>query len=146
MIEPVLDSRVQGFPLVQLTTLAAIAAGAVAGAVAGWLSKHNVGLSLCTFMIGIMGGLLLGTAMGEWLYVAADGSQSMVQTKLTSLSAAALAGLAGSFPTALVISSVVIFITLRHVKNRPPRIKTGLMAAVAGTLAGTGVAVVRLMI
>lgn len=146
MIEPLLDSRCQGIPPAQLTLLAAMVSGAVSGALAGWRSKRNVGLALCTFMIGIMGGLLLGTSMGRWLYVGADGNETVLQPTLASTGAAAVAGLAGALPTSLVIPSVVIFIALRHVKNRPPRVKTGLNAFVAGTLVGVLAAVVRLLV
>jgi hypothetical protein len=146
MDQVVLDPGYEGIVLAQLALLAAMMAGAVAGAVAGWLCKRNVGLTLCTFMMGIMGGLLIGTGMSRWLYVTAEGTETLVKAGVCSLCSASLAGLAGSVPTALLIASLVIFLTLRHVKPRPPRVKTGLQAAAAGILAGTLTAVVLLLV
>lgn len=146
MEQSVLDSSSQGVDLAQLALLSAMMAGAVAGAVAGWLSKRNIGLSLCTFMIGIMGGLLIGTGMGRWIYVSANGADTVVKAGVCSLCSASVAGLAGSIPTALLIPSLVIFITLRHVRNRPPRVKTGLQAAVAGVITGTLTAITLLIV
>jgi hypothetical protein len=144
MEQSVLDSSSQGVDLAQLALLSAMMAGAVAGAVSGWLSKRNIGLALCTFMIGIMGGLLIGTGMGRWFYVSSNGA--VVTAGVCSLCSASVAGLAGSIPTALLIPSLVIFITLRHVRNRPPRVKTGLQAAVAGVITGTLTAITLLLI
>jgi hypothetical protein len=146
MEEYVLDPRFQGIPLAQLALVAAIVAGAVSGAVSGWLSKRNAGLALCTLMIGIMGGLLMGTGMGRWFYLFPGGTERVVQAGIGSLFDASLAGLAGSIPTALLMPSVVIFITLRHVKNRPPRVMTGLQAASVGILAGTLSAIALLLV
>lgn len=146
MEQSVLDFSSQGVDLAQLTLLSAMMAGAVAGAVSGWLSKRNIGLALCTFMIGIMGGLLIGTGMGRWFYVSSNGAGAVVTAGVCSLCSASVAGLAGSIPTALLIPSLVIFITLRHVRNRPPRVKTGLQAAVAGVITGTLTAITLLLI
>ena len=146
MVYPILDPSVENVPLVQVTVLAAMMAGAVSGALTGWLCKRHVGLALCTFMIGIMGGLLFGTGMGRLLYLTADGAETVVRTGTCSLCSAALAGLAGSVPPALIIPAVVIFIALRHVRNRPPRIKTGLTALTAGVLAGTLTAVALVLV
>lgn len=137
MIQPILDPSFENVPLLQVTVLAAMMAGAVSGALTGWICKRHAGLALCTFLIGIMGGLLFGTGMGRWLYMTADGAEAVVRTGTCSLCAATLAGLAGSIPTALFIPAVVIFIALRHVRNRPPRVKTGLSACAAGIVAGT---------
>ncbi len=146
MEQSVLDSSSQGVDLAQLALLSAMMAGAVAGAVSGWLSKRNIGLALCTFMIGIMGGLLIGTGMGRWFYVASNGADAVVTAGVCSLCSASVAGLAGAIPTALLIPSLVIFITLRHVRNRPPRVKTGLQAAVAGVITGTLTAIALLLV
>jgi hypothetical protein len=146
MEQSVLDSSSQGVDLAQLALLSAMMAGAVAGAVSGWLSKRNIGLALCTFMIGIMGGLLIGTGMGHWFYVSSNGADTVVTAGVCSLCSASVAGLAGSIPTALLIPSLVIFITLRHVRNRPPRVKTGLQAAVAGVITGTLTAIALLLV
>jgi hypothetical protein len=136
-----LDPSFEGVSLVELTLLAAMMAGAVSGAVSGWLCKRNAGLALCTFMIGIMGGLLLGTVMGRMCYRSADGTEALIQAGGCSACPAAVAGLAGAVPTAFFIPTVVIFIALRHVRNRPPRVKTGLTAAMAGVIAGVLTAV-----
>lgn len=146
MIEPMLDPTHRSLSLAQEAILAAMIAGAVSGALAGWLSKRNVGLSLCTFMIGIMGGLLVGTGMARWLYISPDGVETVVNAGWSSLGSAVLAGLAGSLPTALLIPSMVIFIALRHVKQRPSRVKTGLQAMSAGTLTAVVAAALRLIV
>lgn len=146
MEQIVLDPRFQGIALTQLALVAAIVGGAVSGVVVGWLCKRNAGLALCTLMIGIMGGLLVGTGMSRWLYIAQDGSEQVIQAGVRALGPVSLAGLAGSIPTALLISSLVIHITLRHVRNRPPRVKTGLRAAAIGTLAGTLTALALLLV
>jgi hypothetical protein len=141
-----LDPSFESVSLVELALLAAMMAGAVAGALVGWLCKRNIGLALCTFMIGIMGGLLFGTWMGRWCYVSSEGAGAFVRAGAGSFGSAVLAGLAGSVPTAFFIPAVVIFIALRHVRNRPPRVKTGLIAAAAGVAAGVLTAVVLLFV
>jgi hypothetical protein len=146
MEQSMLDPNFRGVDLAQLALLSAMMAGAVAGALSGWLAKRNIGLALCTFMIGIMGGLLIGTGMGQWLYVSSHGANSLVKAGVCSLCSASVAGLAGSIPTAVFISSLVIHISLRHVRNRPPRVKTGLQAAVAGIISGTLTAITHLLV
>lgn len=146
MEDILLDPTCEGIALTQLTLVAAMMAGAVSGALAGWLAKRNVGLALCTFMIGIMGGLLIGTGMGRWLYVGADGMEVQVTAAACSLCSGTLAGLAGAIPTALVVPNLVIAIVLRHVRNRPPRVKTGLQAGAAGIVTGLATALVRLLV
>ncbi len=126
----------EGLSLMELTRLTAMAAGAVTGAAAGWLCKRSIGLSLIAFMIGIMGGLLIGTGMGRWLYVAENGIDCYITAGFGCLVSAALSALAGSIPTALVISAVITFLTLRHMHPRPPRIRTGLMAVWCGVIGG----------
>lgn len=131
-----LYSGSEGLSLVELTRLTAMAAGAVTGAAAGWLCKRSAWYSLIAFMIGIMGGLLIGTGMGRLLYVAKNGMDCYITAGLGCLCSAALSALAGSIPTALVISVVITFLTLRHMHPRPPRVRTGLLAMFCGVVGG----------
>lgn len=121
----------------EVTVLAAMMAGAVAGSVTGWLARRNVLLSICTFMIGIIGGMLMGTGMGHLCYGQPDGYDlPPIKAGCGALCSTSLAGLAGSIPTALMITVLVGFLTLRHLHPRPPRIRTGLIGFTAGTLMG----------
>jgi len=120
----------------ELTRLTAMASGAVAGAAAGWFCKRNIGLSLIAFMMGIMGGLSIGTGMGRLLYVTADGIDCYVNAGVGCLCSAAVAALAGSVPTALVIAAIITFLALRHMHPRPPRLRTGLLALFCGIVGG----------
>lgn len=138
-----LHSGTEGLSLMELTRLTSMAAGAVAGAAAGWFCKRNVGLSLIAFMMGIMGGMWIGTGMGRWLYVSADGTDCYVSSGIGCLFSALLASLAGSVPTAFLIAAVISFLALRHMHPRPPRMRTGLTAMFCGVAGGllTGVLV-----
>lgn len=133
---PVLNSGTEGLALAEVTRLAAMIAGAVAGALAGWFSKRNVLLALCAFMLGIIGGMWVGTGMGHLCYVRADGAECIVPAGPCALCAAALAGLAGALPTAFLIAGVITFLALRHVKQRPPPYRTAFRAFLWGSLAG----------
>lgn len=140
-----LYSGTEGFSLMELTVVTAMAAGAVAGAAAGWLCKRNVGLSLIGFMMGIIGGLWIGTGMGRFFYTTADGTHCYITAGIGCLFRALLATLAGSIPTALVISTIITFLTLRHMHPRPPRVRTGLMAMFCGIVGGLLTAVFVVM-
>jgi hypothetical protein len=131
-----LHAGAEGLSLVDITIGTAMAAGAVAGAASGWLCKRSVGLSLIAFMMGIMGGLSIGTGMGHLFYVASNGTICYVRTSMDCLLPVILASLAGSIPTALVISALITFLTLRHMHPRPPRMRTGLMAMFCGVIGG----------
>jgi hypothetical protein len=131
------DPSARGIPLVDLTILASMLAGAVAGSVTGWLARRNVLLSICTFMIGIMGGMLMGTGMGRLIYGRADGYDlPPIKAGCSALCSTSVAGLAGSIPTAFVIAVLVGFLTLRHLHPRPPRVRTCLIGFTAGVLMG----------
>lgn len=133
--------------MTELTVLASMMAGAVAGAVTGWLARRNVLLSICTFMIGIMGGMLIGTGMGRLLYGQPDGYElPPIKAGCGALWSTGLAGLAGSIPTALMITVLVGFLTLRHLHPRPPRIRTGLIGFLAGVLMGVLAAMVMAVV
>lgn len=131
------DPSARGIPLTELTVLASMMAGAVSGAVTGWLARRNVMLSTCTFMIGIMGGMLIGTGMGRLFYGQADGYDlPPIKAGCSALCSTGLAGLAGSIPTAFMIAVLVGFLTLRHLHPRPPRVRTALIGFSAGVLMG----------
>ncbi len=136
-----LHSGSEGISLMELTRLTAMAAGAVAGAGAGWFCKRNPIFALVAFMMGLIGGLWLGTGIGGWLYVTADGVDCYVNAGMGCLAKALAASLAGSVPSALVISAVISFLALRHMHPRPPRLRTGLIATFCGVAGGllTGV-------
>jgi hypothetical protein len=137
------DPSARGVPLIEVTVLAAMMAGAVAGSVTGWLARRNVLLAICTFMIGMIGGMLMGTGMGRLLYGAADGYDlPPIKAGCDALCSTTLAGLGGSIPTALMITVLVGFLTLRHLHPRPPRLRTGLIGVTCGVLMGTLVAMV----
>lgn len=131
-----LHAGTEGLSLVEVTLVTSMAAGAVAGAAAGWLCKRSVGLSLIAFMMGIMGGLSIGTGMGHLFYVTANGSDCYVSTSMVCLLPVILASLAGAIPAAFVISALITFLTLRHMHPRPPRMRTGLMAMFCGVIGG----------
>lgn len=122
-------------------------AGAVAGSVTGWLARRNVMLSVCAFMIGIMGGMLIGTGMGRLLYGSADGYDlPPIKAGCGALCSTALAGLAGSIPTALVVAVLIGFLTLRHCHPRPPRVRTALTGITAGVIMGVLTAMVMAVV
>jgi hypothetical protein len=131
-----LHAGTEGLSLVEVTLVTSMAAGAVAGAASGWLCKRSVGLSLIAFMMGIMGGLSIGTGMGHLLYVAANGTVCYVSISMGCLLQVILASLVGAIPSSLVISALITFLTLRHMHPRPPRIRTGLMAMFCGVIGG----------
>ena len=138
----VLDPSTQGVPLVELTKLSAMMAGAVAGAVVGWLSRRHVLFSIYGFLIGIMGGMLSGTGMGNLFYVSRDGAESIVKAGCCSILPILGGGLVGSLPTAFLIAVIIGFMALRHLKNRPPRVRTVAIGFGAGAAIGTLLAVV----
>lgn len=138
---PVLDPSAEGVPLMELTKLSAMMAGAVSGAVVAWISRRNVLLALCAFFLGIMGGLSLGTGMGRLFYMSHDGAESIVRAGCCSIFPAAGAGMAGALPTAFLISIFVGFLALRHLHPRPPRVRTALTGFIAGTAMGISAAV-----
>jgi hypothetical protein len=135
-----LHAGAEGLSLVEVALITAMAAGAVTGGAAGWFCKRSVGLSLIAFMIGIIGGLLIGTWMGRWLFTTTDGSVCYVGAGMDCLGSVLLAALAGSVPTALLISAVISFLTLRHMHPRPPRCRTGLLSMACGVIGGLIVA------
>jgi hypothetical protein len=141
MAIPVLDPSYEGLPLVELTKLAAMMAGAVSGALVAWFSRRNVLLTLCAFLLGIMGGLSMGTGMGTLFYVTHDGAETIVRAGCCSVLPALGAGLAGAIPTAFLISILIGFLALRHLKPRPPRVRTVLNGFMAGAVTGTLTAV-----
>lgn len=126
----------EGLSLMELTRLTAMVAGAVAGAAAGWFCKRSVILSVVAFVIGIMGGLWLGTGVGRLFYVSADGVDCYINAGLGCLWKALAASLAGSVPAALVTAAIISFLALRHLHPRPPRLRTGLTAVFCGIAGG----------
>ena len=137
MVQPILDSSAQGVSLMELARLSAMLAGAVSGAVVAWLARRNVVLAFCSFILGLLGGMSLGTGMGRLCFCHGDGAEYVVQTGWSALMASGLAGLTGSIPSALLTSVVIGFLTMRHYKQRPPRVRTALTGFVAGVLAAT---------
>lgn len=112
-------------------------AGAVAGALTGWIARRNFLLTMCTFMIGIMGGMLTGTGMGRFCYVHCDGSEMPpIKAGLGALVQSGLAGLAGAVPAAFLVAVAIGFLTLRHLHPRPPRVRTVLTGFLAGVITG----------
>ena len=117
-------------------------AGAVSGALIARLSRRNVLLTLCAFLLGIMGGLITGTGMGNLCYVSREGVESIVRVGCCSIWPALGAGVAGAVPTAFVISLLIGFLWLRHLRPRPPRVPTVFKGFIAGVVAGTLTAVI----
>jgi hypothetical protein len=142
MAVPILDPSSEGVQLLELTKLAAMMAGAVSGALVAWLSRRNILLALYAFLLGIMGGLTMGTGMGNLFFVAHDGVEAIVKVGCCSVLPGLGAGLAGALPTAFLISILVGFLALRHLKPRPPRVRTVLQGFVAGVVMGTLTAVI----
>lgn len=112
-------------------------AGAVSGAVVAWHARHIVILTLCSFILGLMGGISVGTGMGHLCFCHGDGTECVVQSGAGSLLISGLAGLAGAVPAAFLISIVIGFLSMRHYKQRPPRVRTALTGFIAGVLAAT---------
>lgn len=139
---PVLDPSTEGVSLMELTKLSAMMAGAVSGAVVAWISRRNILLALCAFFLGIMGGLSIGTGMGNLFYVSFGGVESIVKASCCSTLPAVGAGVAGALPTAFLTSIFIGFLALRHLHPRPPRVRTALTGFIAGTLMGTLTAVI----
>lgn len=134
---PVLDPSAEGVQLMELTRLSAMMAGAVSGALVAWLSRRNVLLTLSAFFLGIMGGLTLGTGMGNLCFVSHEGVETIVKAGCCSILWILGSGLAGSIPTAFMVSVIIGFLMLRHLKPRPPRVRTVLKGFIAGILMGT---------
>jgi hypothetical protein len=120
--------------LAALAKVAGMVGGAVAGATAGWMSKRNPILALCSGMVGIIGGLWIGSLMGMFYAGAADGG--MIVACAGSLCPAVVAGLAGALPTSVLVGGVITLLALRHVRVRPPPYRTGFKAFGYGLLAG----------
>ena len=123
--------------MVELTILSAMMAGAVSGAVTGWIARRHPLLCVVTFLIGIFGGMLAGTGMGYLCYGQPDGYDlPPIRSGYGALLSSGLAGLAGSVPTAFLIACVIAFMTLRHLHPRPPRVKTTLTGFSLGVITG----------
>ena len=146
MALPVLDPSVESVSLLELTRLAAMIAGAVAGATVGWLSKRNILLSLCAFMLGIMGGMSIGTGMGHLFYMSPDGAESIVKAGFHSLLSVVPAALAGAIPTAFLMALVIAFLALRHMRPRPSPKRTAWTGFFMGVIAGVLGAVVMTIV
>ena len=146
MAQPVLDPSVAGVSLLEVTRLSAMIAGAVAGAAVGWLSKRNILLALCAFMLGSMGGMSIGTGMGRLFYVTSDGAEVMVTAGFHSIVKVIPAALAGAIPTAFLMALVIAFLSLRHMKNRPPPKRTAWTGFFIGVAAGVLGAVVMTIV
>ena len=119
--------------LAGLAHAAAIVAGAVAGATAGWMSKRYPILALCAGMVGMIGGLWLGSLTGG-LFYGQEGE--MVSAGLGSLPVAFGAGLVGALPAAFLVGGMITFLARRHVRQRPPPYRTGAKAFAFGLIAG----------
>lgn len=130
--------------LAALAQAAGLIGGAVAGATAGWMSKRSPIVALCSGLVGIIGGLWIGTVMGRVFADAADGG--MITASARSLLPALAAGLAGALPTAFLVGGVITFLALRHVRQRPPPYRTGFKAFGYGLAAGVLTAIVRLLV
>jgi hypothetical protein len=131
------DPSARGVSLVELTILSAMMAGAVSGAVTGWIARRNPLLSIAAFLIGIFGGMLVGTGMGYLCYGQPDGyNYPPIKSGYSALMSSGLAGLAGSLPTALFVACIIAFMTLRHLHPRPPRVKTALTGFGMGLITG----------
>ena len=118
--------------LAALAHAAAIVGGAVAGATAGWMSKRNPILAMCSGMVGMIGGLWIGYLTGDLFY----GQEKMISAGVGSLLAALGAGLVGALPAAFLVGGTITFLALRHVRQRPPPYRTGAKAFAFGLLAG----------
>lgn len=128
--------------LAALAHAAAIVGGAVAGATAGWMSKRNPILAMCSGMVGMIGGLWIGSLTGGLIY---GQEGAMISSGLGSLMAALGAGLVGALPSAFLVGGTITFLALRHVRQRPPPYRTGAKAFVFGLLAGLLAAVASVL-
>ncbi|MEI7880449.1 MAG: hypothetical protein WCI95_06200 [bacterium] len=137
----VLDPSMAGVQLMELTKLAAMMAGAVSGALVAWLARRNVLLALWAFLLGIMGGMTIGTGAGNLFFVTTDGAETIVKAGCCSVLPALGAGLAGALPSAFLISVFIGILALRHLHPRPPRVRTALKGLIAGVVMGTLTAV-----
>lgn len=121
----------------ELTILAGMMSGAITGAVTGWIARRNPLLSIGGFLIGIMGGMLTGTGMARLVYSQADGVDvPPIKAGCCALLSCGTAGLTGAVPTALLVSILIAFLTLRHLHPRPPRVKTALTGFAMGVVTG----------
>lgn len=141
------DPSTRGVSLYELTILAAMMAGAVSGAVTSWIARRSALLSIASFLIGILGGMLIGTGMGNVCYGQADGYHlPPIRSGCGALCSCGLAGLAGSLASAFVITVLIAFLTLRHLHPRPPRVKTALMGFMMGSVTGILTALVMAVV
>ncbi len=143
---PVLDSSAAGVSLLELTKLSAMMAGAVSGALVSWLARRNVLLTLCSFFLGMMGGIICGTGMGHLIYVSQEGVESIVNVGCCSILDGLGGGAAGAIPASFVISILIGILSLRHLHPRPPRVLTALKGFIAGSVMGTLSAVIWVVV
>ena len=146
MAQPILDSSIAGVSLLEVTRLSAMIAGAVAGAAVGWLSKRNILLALCAFMLGSMGGMSIGTGMGHLFFLTPDGSEMIVSAGYHSLLRVIPAALAGAIPTAFLMALVIAFLSLRHMHPRPSPKRTAWTGFFVGVILGVLGAVVMTIV
>lgn len=131
------DPTTRGISLMELTVLSSMMAGAVSGAVTSWIARRNFLLSIGAFLIGILGGMVIGTGVGYLCYGQPDGyNLPPIKSGCCALVSCGLSGLAGSVSSALLVTIVIAFLTLRHYHPRPPRVKTALMGFVMGVITG----------
>ena len=131
------DPGARGVSLVELVILAAMMAGAVTGAVVGWIARKNPLLSIGGFIIGILSGMLAGTGMAHLFYIQDDGIVlPPVKAGMTSLLSCSVAGMIGTVPAALLAALLVATLTMRHFHPRLTRFKITLTGIMMGVVTG----------
>jgi hypothetical protein len=92
---------------------ASLFAGISAGAINGWLSKHNILISVMTALGGGVVGYILGMLIGHIIFPATSGNVVVVKVGISSLPNT----LKGGIPSAIIVSVLVSVLGNLIMKN-----------------------------
>ena len=116
-----------------LTQSASLFGGAVAGAVSVWLAKRSVAWSFSALIAGAVFGIFIGNLLGR-TYLSAGGHRTVLRVGVEALPSAAPAGLLGGIVSALVMSTIAVFVL------KAPAQSTFITAVITGAIVGLIVA------
>jgi hypothetical protein len=115
--------------LAGLTQSAGLFGGAIVAAVSAWLAKRSVAWLVSALFIGAVFGFFIGNLVGR-VYRSAGDQRSVISVGAQALPSAIPAGLLGAIISALVMSSISVFVL-----KAPPQ-ATFITAAICGVVVG----------
>jgi len=89
---------------------AGLVGGAVAGTMAGWITKHNVAIAGTAFVIGAFIGWTVGKIIGRFIFPAPDKQVKIVKRRPSSLPLTLKGNIVASFVSALVVCLIAVVI------------------------------------